>query len=287
MKPKITIAKNAGFCFGVKRAYGLACANSKNCSDVYILGKLVHNDDVCRDLGKRGIKEIKSLSDIKEGTVIFTAHGVGPSLYQKAAGKNVRIIDTTCPKVTKVQGLAKNFAGKGYQILLFGDKNHKEVESIKEWSGNKALVVSTLKDLKVSTIVKNFKSGKNKKYCLLSQTTQNVQEFKKIAAYLKKYLKNFVYFNTICPSTDDRQKEVRALAKANDAVIVIGGRDSANSRRLWEIASQINPKACFIDNEKKLGKNWLKDLQKIAITAGASTPAWVIKKVSDKIRRIA
>ena len=137
MKPKITLGKHSGFCFGVRRAYDLTCVNSKDCDDVYILGKLVHNNDVCGDLYKRGIKEIKSLSDIKEGTVIFTAHGVGPGLYEKASARGLKIIDTTCPKVMKAQRLAKNFAEKKYQVLIFGDKNHKEVKSIFEWSGKK------------------------------------------------------------------------------------------------------------------------------------------------------
>lgn len=280
-KIKITVAKHSGFCFGVKRAYDLACVNSKKCDVIYVLGKLVHNNDVVRELRKRGIKEIKSLDSKKEGTVIFTAHGVGPNLYKKASERRLKIIDTTCPKVMKAQRLAKTYFKKGYQIIVFGDKNHKEVISIKEWAGNRAVIAGN------SDGVKKLKLDPGKKYCLISQTTQNAKEFKKSAAYLKGKLKNFVYFNTICDSTDQRQEEIRKLAKVNDVVIIVGGRDSANSKMLFEIAKEINSKSHFIENEKELKPQWLTSAKSAIIGAGASTPEWVIKKVVDKIKKIA
>ncbi|MFH0930132.1 MAG: 4-hydroxy-3-methylbut-2-enyl diphosphate reductase [Candidatus Moraniibacteriota bacterium] len=278
---KITIGKHSGFCFGVRRAYDLTCVNSKDCDDVFILGKLVHNNDVCQDLYKRGIKEIKALSDIKDGTVIFTAHGVGPGFYEKASARGLKIIDTTCPKVMKAQRLAKNYTEKEYVVLVFGDKNHKEVKSIFEWSGRKARVIGSFEE------IKKINLNKTKKYCLISQTTQNVEEFKKIIAYLKKNLKNFVFFNTICPSTNDRQKEVRALAKNNDVVVVIGGKDSANSRMLYEISRAINKKTYFIENARQLKKNWFNGIKRTAISAGASTPEWIIEEVINKINSLA
>ncbi|MFA6193569.1 MAG: 4-hydroxy-3-methylbut-2-enyl diphosphate reductase [Parcubacteria group bacterium] len=278
MKPKITLGKHSGFCFGVRRAYDLTCVNSKDCDDVFILGKLVHNNDVCQDLYKRGIKEIASLSDIKGGTVIFTAHGVGPGFYEKASATGLKIIDTTCPKVMKAQRLAKNFAEKKCTVLVFGDKNHKEVKSIFEWSGRKARVIGSFEEIKKTNL------NKAKKYCLISQTTQNVEEFKKIIAYLKKNLKHFTHINTICPSTDDRQKEIRQLAKTNDAVIVIGGRDSANSHMLYEISKSINKKTYFIENSAQLKKSWFSGIKKVAVSAGASTPEWIIREVINKIQ---
>lgn len=276
-KLKITVGAHSGFCFGVQRAYDLACVNSKNCSPIYILGKLVHNDDVCRNLEKRGIKEAKSLESLKEGTIIFTAHGVGPKLYEKANQRGMKIIDTTCPKVMKAQRLAKNYAEKKWEIIIFGDKKHKEVKGIKEWSGNKAKIISGFEE------VKRLKLSKRKKYLLLSQTTQNVAEFRKIKDYLSKKLPHFVYFNTICDSTDKRQNEIRKLARENEIVIVVGGRDSANTRRLFEIARSLNPKSYFVENESQLKKNWFNGIEKVAISAGASTPKWVIKKVENKI----
>ena len=275
---KITLGKHSGFCFGVKRAYDLTCVNSRDCDDVYILGKLVHNNDVCADLYKRGIKETKSLEDIKDGTVIFTAHGVGPGLYEKASARGLKIIDTTCPKVMKSQRLVKNFAEKKCQVLVFGDKDHKEVKSIFEWSGRKAKVVGSLKE------AEKLKLNKAKKYCLVAQTTQNVEEFKKIIVYLRKNLKKFDYFNTICESTDDRQKEIRNLATENDIIIVIGGKDSANSHMLYEISKSINKRSYFIENATQLKKNWFSGIKRIAVSAGASTPEWIIREVINKIK---
>jgi 4-hydroxy-3-methylbut-2-en-1-yl diphosphate reductase len=278
---KITVGRYSGFCFGVKRAYELACVNSRNCEKLYILGKLVHNNDACSDLEKKGIKEIKSLYEIKEGTVIFAAHGVGPESYQRASNLGIKIIDSTCPKVIKSQRLAKNYAEKGWQVLIFGNKKHREMKGIKEWSKNKSKIVASLEE------IKKLKLDKKGRYCLLSQTTQNVAEFKEIKSYFAKNFPNFAYFNTICDATNDRQKEVRKLATNSDAVVVVGGHDSANSERLWEIAKAINPKSYFIENEKGLKKEWLKSVKNIAISAGASTPEWVIKKVVDKIKKIA
>lgn len=278
-KLKITVGKHSGFCFGVKRAYDLACVNSKNCDSIYILGKLVHNDDVCRDLKRRGVREIKSVDDIKEGTIIFTAHGIGPNLYEKASERGLKIIDTTCPKVIKAQRLAKNYAEKGYRVIIFGDKKHKEVKGIREWSGSKAKIIGSLKE------AKKLKLDKNKEYCLISQTTQNVEEFKRIKDYLSKALANFIHFNTICDSTNNRQEEVRKLAKNNDVVIVIGGRDSANSRMLFEITKSLNKKVYFIENASQLKKSWINDISKVAIAAGASTPEWVIKGVVFEISK--
>src|SRR4030042_703364 len=275
---KITVGRHSGFCFGVKRAYDLACINSKNCTDIFILGRLVHNDDVCRDLKKRGGREIKSVSDVKDGTLIFTAHGIGPSLYEKASERSRKIIDTTCPKVVKAQRLAKNYAEKGCLVIIFGDKKHKEVKGIREWSKNKAKIVGSCKG------VKKLKLEKNKKYCLIAQTTQNVEEFKKIRKYLSQRLRKFICLNTICDSTDNRQEEVRKLAENNDAVIVIGGRHSANSQRLFEISKQKNTKTFFIENARQLKKKWFNDIKKIAISAGASTPKWVIGEGINKIK---
>lgn len=277
MKLKITTAKNAGFCFGVQRAYDLACVNSKDCDKLFILGKLVHNNDVCADLYKRGIKEIKSLDDIREGTVIFTAHGVGPGLYDEASKRGLKIIDTTCPKVVKAQRLAKNCAEKKFRTLIFGDHAHKEVKGIREWTKNTAKIVGSLAE------VKKMKFESKMKYALISQTTQNMEEFKKIREYLSKKLPHFSSFDTICDSTDNRQREIRKLAKTNDAVIVIGGRDSANSRRLHEISKKINARTHFIENVRQLKKKWFGGIKKVAVSAGASTPEWVIKEVVIKI----
>lgn len=275
---KITVGRHSGFCFGVKRAYEMACANSKKTKSTYILGKLVHNSDVCDDLKKRGIKEIKSLRTINKGSVIFTAHGVGPNIYEKAKLRGLNIVDASCPKVVQVQRLAKTYAEKGWQVIIFGDKGHKEVKGIKEWSNGKGTIIGSLKE------AKKIKIDKTKKHCLITQTTQNSKEFHEIRKYFSKRLPIFLYFKTICESTNSRQREIRKLAKSSDMVVVIGGKHSANSKRLWEISKSINPRSYFVENEKELKKEWTKNAGKIAISAGASTPEWIINKIADKIK---
>jgi (E)-4-hydroxy-3-methyl-but-2-enyl pyrophosphate reductase len=277
---RITVGRHSGFCFGVKRAYDLALANSKDRKNVFILGKLVHNSDVCYDLKKKGIREIKSIDAFKKGTVIFTAHGVGPNIYKEAKARRLKIVDTTCPKVIKVQRLAKSYVEKGWQVIIFGDKKHKEIKGIKEWSENQGHIIGSLKE------AKKIKLNK-KKYCLISQTTQNVGEFEKIKEYLNKQLPNFVFFNTICDSTLNRQNEIRELAKNNNIVLVIGGIDSANSKRLYEISKAINTKSYFIENASQTKKNWFNNIKNVAVTAGASTPEKVIKEVTNWISNLA
>jgi 4-hydroxy-3-methylbut-2-enyl diphosphate reductase len=180
----------------------------------------------------------------------------------------------------KAQRIAKSYMEKGYQVIIFGDKKHKEVKSIQEWSGNIAKIISSLKE------VKKIKLNKYEKYCLISQTTQNVEEFKKINSYLRNILPHFTYFNTICDSTDSRQNETRNLAKKNDVVLVIGGKDSANSKRLFEIAKSININSYFIENIRQLKNDWFENIRSLAITAGASTPEWAIENIIDKIEKI-
>ncbi|MFA5871235.1 MAG: 4-hydroxy-3-methylbut-2-enyl diphosphate reductase [Parcubacteria group bacterium] len=276
-KLKITVARHSGFCFGVKRAYDLALTNSKNGKKSYVLGRLVHNNEVVKKLKERGIEEVKKLNQIKSGSIIFTAHGEGPEIYELAKRAGLNVIDATCPKVIKVQRLAKNHIEKGDNVIIFGDKEHKEVKSIFAWTDKKAKIVRNLAELK------KFKLDKSKRYILLSQTTQNVEEFQKIIKYLKNELKNFKHFNTICPSTSDRQEEIRKLAKDNGVIIVIGGKDSANSKRLYDISKSINSRSHFVENASQLKKNWFNDIEKVGIAAGASTPEWAIKAVVKKI----
>ena len=279
-KLRITVGCHSGFCFGVKRAYEMTLKCAKNCrKPVCVLGKLVHNEDVVKKLRELGIEAVNSLDNIPKGTVIFTAHGTEPSLHRRAKSKGLTILDTICPNVLRAQKLAQDYSKKNYQVIIFGDKNHKEVKSVYKWADKKPKIIENFGDLK------KLKLEKNKKYCLISQTTQNLEQFKKIADYLKKKnLEKFVFFNTICRSTHDRQNEIRKLARINEIVIVIGGKDSANSCRLYEIAKEINPKSYFIENSKELKKSWFRNICEVAVGAGASTPEWVIEEVVKSIR---
>jgi 4-hydroxy-3-methylbut-2-enyl diphosphate reductase len=282
---QIILSKYAGFCDGVRRAYDIVEKLSKDKKakkPIFVLGSLVHNDDVVKKIEKMGVKKVHfngSFSKIfnsekKIGTLVVTAHGIGPKLYELAKKNKIDIIDTTCPKVMKVQHLAKLFSDKKYQAVIIGEKNHKEVKGIYEWSGKRAIIANSEKD------IENIKISPKDKLVIISQTTQNGDLVKVITKRLKtKFPKMVKSFDTLCDTTHRRQKEIKKIAKAVDAVIVIGSINSANSAHLWEIAKKINPKSYFVERASDIKKNWFKDVEKIGISAGASTPPWIIEEV--------
>jgi len=288
---KINLSRYAGFCDGVDRAYKIverASKNKKVKKPIYMLGSLVHNENVVERIEKMGIKKVsfnksveKTFSKIKKiGTIIVTAHGFGPALYEYAQKNNIAILDTTCPRVFRVQRLAKAFASRGAQVVILGEKNHKEVKGIYEWAGKKAQIIEAEKDL-----VK-LKLDKKREVILISQTTQNENLFEEIAEKLKKKNKKVKIFNTICDTTHNRQQEVKKMAKENEVMIVIGSVHSSNSNRLNEISKELNLKTYFIDSAKKIEKKWFQDVKKVGVSAGASTPKWIIEAALNKIKKI-
>jgi len=240
---------------------------------------------VARKVREKGIIEISRKDFFASqpnqiGTLIITAHGVEPEIYKIAQKKKIKIIDTTCPKVIKVQRLAQTFTKRGYEIILVGDQGHKEVEGINAWGDKKAKIVSNETDLE------KIKFSKDEKIVVLSQTTQDEKFFQKVAQFVKRKFPQAKILSTLCQATHERQEEIRQLAHQNDAVIVIGSPTSANSNRLYEIAHQINPRSYFIENAEKIKSQWIKDADTIAVTAGASTPKWVIKEVMKLVTKI-
>lgn len=286
---KINLSKYAGFCEGVKRAYDIVekiAKDKKIKKPVYVLGSLVHNDDVVKKIEKLGIKKLSFDGNIdkffrsnkrKIGTLVVTAHGIGPKFYKLAKEKDIDVVDTTCPKVIKVQKLAKLFSDKKCQVIIIGKKTHKEVEGIYEWSGRKAIIVESVEDINVED---DFKG----EIVVISQTTQGEDLVKMITKKIKsKYPKRVKYFDTLCETTHNRQGEIKKIARKNDVMIIIGSSESANSTHLWEISKEINPKSYFIENARGLNKKWFKDVKKIGVSAGASTPPWIIKEVCNFI----
>ena len=295
---KITLSQYAGFCDGVDRAYKIvekASKNKKTKKPIYMLGSLVHNEDVVKKIEKMGVKKLvfegsvkKTLKGVKGkiGTIIVTAHGFGPALYNYANKNGIEIIDTTCPRVIKVQRLAKIFSDRGSQLVILGEKKHKEVKGIFEWANKKGKIIGDDLDLK------KLKLDSKKEVVLISQTTQNEKLFKKIADGLtkKKYpirtrieASKLQIFNTICNTTHKRQEETRKMAEVNDVMVVIGSTRSSNSNRLNEISCELNSQTYFIADEKNIRKNWFKNCKKVGVMAGASTPKWVIQNVLKKI----
>lgn len=283
----ITLSKYAGFCDGVKRAFEIV--NGINMADVkkpiYVLGSLVHNPEVNKKIEEKGIRKIErdeffNLPSGEIGTIIITAHGVGPDIYREAKEKDIDIIDTTCPKVIKVQRLAKHFHEHEYRIVIIGDKDHKEVRGINEWGGGHGFLISEKKDLI------DLKVSSGQKIAVLSQTTQNEDFCNEIAAFIKEKYKDAKIDMTTCDTTHTRQKEIKEMAHDDDVVLVIGSKTSANSRRLWEIALGANSRSYFIENVSELEEKWFDGTQRVGVTAGASTPSWVIEDVMDKLKKI-
>ncbi|MDQ1283698.1 MAG: 4-hydroxy-3-methylbut-2-enyl diphosphate reductase [Patescibacteria group bacterium] len=252
---------------------------------VFILGSLVHNDAVNERIEKKGISRIDretffAASAGEIGTIIITAHGSGPDVYAAAKEKNIDIIDTTCPKVLKVQRLARAYKKRGYAIILVGDRDHKETRGIDEWGGGGAAIISNDDDLK------NIHLDRSGKIAVLAQTTQNEDFFRRVGEYLKKKYSDVKVLPTTCGATHERQEEVKRLANEFETVLVIGSPESANSNRLYEIAKEINAKTYFIENADQLEDVWFKGVKSAAVTAGASTPEWVIEDVINHLRLI-
>ncbi len=284
---KIILSQFAGFCDGVRRAFEtVSNLDSESVKKlIFVLGSLVHNQDVVKKIEERGIQKIDlekftnaKLGEI--GTLIITAHGVGPQVYEMAKEKNIEIIDTTCPRVIKVQRLAQIYIKRGYTIVLVGDKDHKEVRSISEWGDGKAKLVSNAEDLK------NLNLEQAEKIIILSQTTQSKDFVEEVYNFIKNKFSAVEILDTICLATDQRQDEIKKLAAENDAVVVIGSPESANSNRLFEIASGINSKTIFIERASDMNEKWFSDVKSVAVTAGASTPNWIIEEVIAQLEKL-
>lgn len=289
---EITLSQYAGFCDGVGRAFAIVekIANDpKVKKPVAVLGSLVHNNDVVRKIEQLGVLKIEMEDSLEETlekakgkvkTLVITAHGMGPAIYELAKKKGFDLVDTTCPRVIKVQKLAKLFFDKMNQIVIIGEKNHKEVRGINEWAKKKAVFVENKESLK------NISLDTKKNIVVLSQTTQD-QEFVEYAAnkIRSKYPKVEV-FDSICLTTHHRQTEVKQMAQENDAMVIIGAPESANSNRLWEISARVNTRTHFVERVDQLKKKWFADCNKVGVSAGASTPDWIIEEIIAYIKNI-
>ena len=288
---KITLSEYAGFCEGVDRAYSMVeqIANDpKVKKPMAVLGSLVHNSDVVKKIEKLGVKRIdlqETLEDTlkdakgKVKTIIITAHGMGPRVYSLARKMGIELIDTTCPKVTKVQRLAKHFLGKMCQIVIIGESGHKEVKGIFEWADKKAVFIEKEDDLEKMVL------DPEKKIAVLSQTTQDRDFVKRASEFIRNKYKDVQVVDSICDTTHNRQSEIENLAKEHDSVIVIGSPESSNSNRLWEIAKRVNDRTFFIERATQLRSDLIGGSRKIAVTAGASTPKWIIDEVMEYLNK--
>lgn len=272
---EIVVGKTAGFCFGVRRAIELAENSLRNGENVYSLGRIVHNKVVNDELAQKGLIFADSIYDIpNKSKVIIRAHGVTPDEFRICKEKELEIIDTTCPNVKKIHDIVQEKSKEGYRTVIIGDKNHPEVIGISGWAGDSHIVISDEKEIEKID---------GKKICVVSQTTMNFEKNEAIARKIKEKFTECDIYNTICNATEDRQNELRMLAKDSDYIIIVGDKSSANSNRLYEIAKKYR-KTQFIENISDLHLNFLETSCRILIMAGASTPQSIIDEVKEKLK---
>lgn len=276
---KILIAKSSGFCFGVKRAMEMALeAAKKYPKDLYTLGPLIHNPQAVEYLEGLGIKVKNRVKDISKGTVILRSHGVPLEELKQAKEKKIRIIDATCPIVKRAQFYAKFLHRHGYSLLIVGEAHHPEVEAIRSYQNGWVEVVEHVETLK--------KLGPWDKLGIIAQTTQSFNLFKEVVATCLEKTREIRVFNTICHATTLRQKESVEIAKKVDCMIVVGGYNSGNTLRLASICKEVQPNTHHVEIAKELRPKWFLGKDQVGLTAGASTPPWIIQAVEQKIRSL-
>lgn len=267
---EILTASPTGLCFGVKRAIKTLEKELQN-GTVYAIGSPIHNPQETYRLEKMGLIVVKNPSEVPNGAVCFIrAHGITPQMQAELETKNARIVDGTCPFVKNAQEKAKKLSQNGYSVVILGDVSHPEIVGINGYAENAATVLTT--DDKVP------KELFGKRIGFLSQTTQRVEDFCAMAAKLTAKTQELCIFNTVCKATLERQQAVQVLTEKADGVIVLGGRNSANTKKLVEISSSRVP-TLWIEHANELDKAWLMDKHSIGIAAGGSTPDWLIQNL--------
>ena len=284
---ELIVGKTAGFCYGVKRAVDGAKKELKQNEKLYGLGEIVHNQDVIKELENLGMQFIENIKEAN-GKTIIRAHGIPKQIYEEAKQNQIELIDYTCPKVLKIHEIAEEYASKGYYIFLLGSKKHPENIGTYSYCGKNKCMIEKEDD--TFKALEMLEKSNIKKLLVISQTTFSLEKFYIIEEIIKNELPRdieLVIKNTICQATEIRQKETKEMANKVDAMIIIGGKNSSNTKKLYDIAKQNCKIAIAIENVKDLHIEELKNSEKVGIMAGASTPKESIEKVMEKLKRFA
>ena len=273
---KILVAKDAGYCFGVRDAVNLAKKSGDDFQEVYMLGDIVHNETVVDDLNKRGSKVVKSLNDIPEDKpVLFRAHGTDPETWKKAQKKKLNIIDATCPLVTEIHEEIKELESENRRTIIIGDHNHDEVVGI----------AAQVKDPIIISCVDEAKElGKMKRAGVVSQSTQMIENVQEILNVLSEKVYDLRFVNTICFPTRRNHDQIKKLSKICDLMIVIGSFTSANSKRLTQLSLERNKNSFQVTCADDINESWFDGVESVGISAGASTPDNLIEDVIKKVK---
>ncbi|WP_416195783.1 4-hydroxy-3-methylbut-2-enyl diphosphate reductase [Selenomonas sp.] len=274
---EVILADYLGFCYGVKRAIKIARENAAPDGSACTLGPIIHNPQMVERLKDEGVGTIDCLDDLKRGKVIIRSHGVGPETYERAEAMGLECVDATCPHVKKAQLSAKELAEEGRFVVIVGEKEHPEVHSIVQWAGGNVAVIETVAE--AASVPNASRLG------IISQTTFSGERFREIVSALLDKSRDIRVMRTICTATDQRQRAARELASKVDVMLVIGGKNSANTTRLAQLCAKIC-RTYHIETAEELRPAWFDNIEKIGITAGASTPDWIIKEVYKKCQRI-
>ncbi|MCX5694085.1 MAG: 4-hydroxy-3-methylbut-2-enyl diphosphate reductase [Candidatus Omnitrophica bacterium] len=277
---KINLAKSAGFCFGVRKAIAQALETAKTQKSVFMLGDIVHNEEVVKQIRDAGIKKINRLSTGKGKTLLIRAHGLSKYTLRRAKNLGYRVIDATCPMVKEIHQIARQLENQGYRIIIIGDKKHDEVSGIIGQLKSKAIVIDSLQDIPLTKIKRIKKAG------IVVQSTQNLDHVLVILELLRKYIPKISFHNTICNPTKTKQNEVKTMPLKNTIMIIIGSKTSANTKRIYEISKSLNPHSYWVNSAKEIKSGWLKNVKNVGITAGASTPETSIKEIIARIKAI-
>ena len=279
---EVIVAKSAGFCFGVKRAVDSVYSEIENSEKtIYTYGPIIHNEQVVKDLENKGVRVInekKEIEAVDKGTVIIRSHGVAKEICDIIDEQNLRMVDATCPFVKKIHNIVREESEKGKKIVIIGNDNHPEVEGIKGWVFGDAIVINS------DTDIEKLERFKDLSLCIVSQTTFNYKKFQDIVDILVKKSYDIVVMNTICNATEERQTEAGTIARQSDAMLVIGGKHSSNTQKLFEICKRVCPDTYFIQTLDDLDLKKLQSFRSVGITAGASTPNNIIKEVQSYVR---
>lgn len=277
---KINVAKSAGFCFGVKRALKIAREIAESGTEVEMLGDLVHNEEVVKNIESKGIKKVKRLRGGTNKTLLIRAHGASADVYKRAEQKGYTIVDATCPMVKEIHDIVKVSKKEGCKIVIIGDKHHDEVRGIMGQLKNRAMVIDSMRNIPLDEM------KRIKKACVVVQSTQNVEKTIRIVDKLKKHVRELKFYNTICKPTRIKQKEAKDMPLVNDVMIIIGSRTSANTKRLYEISKSLNKRSYWIESSTEVNPKWFDGAQSVGIMAGASTPDTTTQKVINRIRSL-
>ncbi len=280
---KLTIAKSAGYCFGVKRAVNMVYQEAEEAKvPVYTYGPIIHNEEVVRDLKQRGVhvvRELKELENLPKGKIIIRSHGISRREHEAMKACGFEVLDATCPFVLKIHRLVEKYSKEGYRIVIAGNEHHPEVEGILGWvEGQPAYTVTSQEGIEKLPL----KEGE--KVCLVAQTTFNYNKFQELVEIIKKKGYDISVLDTICNATEERQTEARKIAAESDLMIVIGDKHSSNTQKLYEISKKECANTYYIQTSKDMDYHQIQSINNVGITAGASTPNNIIEEVSKNVR---